>query len=252
VAVRPRHRRGRGRHFLRSSKLAAELVRAAHVQPGDLVLDLGAGTGVLTTPLVHAGARVVAVEIDAYLAEGLRRRYPQLDVRLEDAQRVPLPREPFKVVANLPFDGGTSILRRLLDPVVPLTTADVVVQWGLAEKRAALWPSTQLSVYWGAWFELSVARRLPRCVFAPRPAVDAGLLRIARRDEAFVPVTERRDYQAFLARGFREGPGGVVSRNVLKRCETELGFERRARARDLDAWQWAELYRHGHLRRRAP
>jgi 23S rRNA (adenine-N6)-dimethyltransferase len=251
VAVRPRSR-GRGQHFLRSNKLAEELVRAAGVQPDDLVLDLGAGTGVLTGALVRTGARVVAVEIDARLAEGVRRRYPQVDVRVEDVLRIPLPREAFKVVASLPFDGGTSILRRLLDPVVPLTSADVIVQWGLAEKRAAVWPSTQLSVYWGAWFELSVARRLPRCVFGPPPAVDAGVLRIARRDAAFVPVTERRGYQAFLARGFREGPRAVVSGNILKRRETELGFERRARPRDLDAWQWAELYRHGHLRRPAP
>jgi 23S rRNA (adenine-N6)-dimethyltransferase len=251
VAVRPRSR-GRGQHFLRSSKLAAELVRAARVQPDDLVLDLGAGTGVLTAALLRAGARVVAVEIDAQLAEDLRRRFPHMDVRVDDALRLPLPRTPFKVVANPPFDGGTTILRRLLDPVVPLMTADVIVQWDLAEKRAAVWPSTQLSVYWGAWFELSVARRLPRCVFAPPPAVDAGLLRIARRDEAFVPGAERRAYQAFLARGFREGPGAVVSRKLLKRCETELGFERRARARDLDAWQWAELYRHALLRRPAP
>jgi len=251
VAVRPRSR-GRGQHFLRSSKLAAELVRAARVQPDDLVLDLGAGTGVLTSALVRAGARVVAVEIDAKLAEGLRRRYPHVNVRVDDALRVQLPRAPFKVVANLPFDGGTSILRRLLDPVVPLTTADVIVQWGLAEKRAAVWPSTQLSVYWGAWFELSVLRRLPRCVFAPPPAVDAGLLRIARRDKALVPVAERSGYHAFLARGFREGPSAVVSRKLLKRAETELGFERRARARDLDAWQWAELYREGFLRRPDP
>ena len=175
-----------------------------------------------------------------------------MDVRVDDALRLPLPRAPFKVVANPPFDGGTSILRRLVDPVVPLATADVIVQWGLAEKRAALWPSTQLSVYWGAWFELSVARRLPRCVFAPPPAVDAGLLRIVRRNEAFVPVAERRAYQAFLARGFREGPGAVVSRKLLKRFETELGFERGARARDLDAWQWAELYRQGLVRWPAP
>jgi 23S rRNA (adenine-N6)-dimethyltransferase len=193
---------------------------------------------------VRAGARVVAVEIEAQLAESLRRRWPHVDIHVEDARHVPLPREPFKVVANLPFDGGTTILRRLLDPVVPLTTADVIVQWDVAEKRAAVWPSTQLGVYWGAWFELSVARRLPRCVFAPPPAVDAGLLRIVRRDEALVPIAERRPYQAFLARGFRGGPAAVVSRKLLNRCETELGFERRARARDLDARQWAELFRH--------
>jgi 23S rRNA (adenine-N6)-dimethyltransferase len=243
VAVRPRSR-GRGQHFLRSSKLTAELVRASGIQPRDLVLDLGAGTGALTAALVRTGARVIAVEIDPNLAEGLRRRYPQVDVRLDDALHVQLPRTPFKVVANPPFDGGTTILRRLLDPVVPLITADVIVQWGLAEKRTAVWPSTQLSVYWGAWFELSLIRRLPRCVFAPPPAVDAGLLRIARREEPLVAEVERRCYQSFLARGFREGPAAVVSRKVLRRCESELGFERRARPRDLDARQWAELFRH--------
>jgi len=122
VAVRPRSKRGGGRHFLRSSKLAAELVRGARVQRGDLVLDLGAGGGVLTSALSRAGARVVPIEIDQQLAHDLRRRFPQT---IEgDALRVPLPHEEFKVVANLPFDGATAILRRLLDPRVPLETAE--------------------------------------------------------------------------------------------------------------------------------
>ena len=71
MAVRPRSR-GRGQHFLRSSKLAAELVRAAGIRRDDIVLDLGAGTGALTAALVRSGAFVVAVEIDTELAAGLR------------------------------------------------------------------------------------------------------------------------------------------------------------------------------------
>jgi 23S rRNA (adenine-N6)-dimethyltransferase len=240
VAVRPRPQRGRGRHFLRSSRLAAELVRAAGVGRGDLVLDLGAGTGVLTRALARAGARVVPVELDAELAAGLRGRFG--DIVEGDALRVPLPREPFKVVANLPFGSGTAILRRVLDPRVPLERADVIVEWGLAAKRAAVWPSTQLSSYWSAWFELSVARRLPRCVFAPPPSVDAALLRIVRRDEPLVRVAEARAYGAFLARGYRDGPRAVVPWSTLKQLEAELGFDRRAEPRDLDARQWAALY----------
>lgn len=240
MAVRPRPRRGRGRHFLRSSRLAAELVRTAGVGRGDLVLDLGAGTGVLTRALARTGARVVAVELDAELAAGLRGRFD--DVIEGDALRVPLPREPFKVVANLPFGSGTAILRRLLDPRLPLQRADVIVEWGLAAKRAAVWPSTQLSAYWGGWFELSVKRRLPACVFAPAPSVDAALLGIVRLCEPLVPVAEARAYGAFLARGYRDGPRAVVPWSTLKQVEAELGLDRRAEPRDLDATQWAALY----------
>jgi 23S rRNA (adenine-N6)-dimethyltransferase len=242
VAVRPRSHRGSGQHFLRSSKLAAELVRAARAQRGDLVLDLGAGTGALTSALRGAGARVVAVELDPLLADGLRQRFPDMRIQTGDALRVALPREPFSVVANLPFDGATSIMRRLLEPSVQLRAAHVIVDWRFATKRAAVWPSTQLSTYWAAWFELSIERRLSRCVFAPPPTVDAALFRAVRRAEPLVPAADARRYAAFLARGYRAGPRAVVAWNRLKRCEAALGFDRHAAARDLDASQWAALF----------
>jgi hypothetical protein len=67
---------------------------------------------------------VVAVEIDRDLAAALARRFPGVKVVAGDARRVALPREPFKVVANLPFGGATAILTRFLDPDVPLQSAD--------------------------------------------------------------------------------------------------------------------------------
>jgi 23S rRNA (adenine-N6)-dimethyltransferase len=243
VAVRPRQRRGRGQHFLRSSKLAAELVRAAGIRPGDLVLDLGAGKGALTAALAHAGARVVAVEIDPALVASLRRRFHDVRVIEGDALRAALPQEPFKVVANLPFDGATGILRRLLDPDALLETADVIVDWGLASKRTAVWPGTQLSAYWGAWFELSLTRRLPRSVFAPPPSVDAGVLKVVRRASPLVPCAESRLYSSCLTRGYGAGLRAVVTPRALKRCEAELGLGRHSRPRDLDATQWAGLWR---------
>jgi 23S rRNA (adenine-N6)-dimethyltransferase len=207
------------------------------------VLDLGAGSGALTRALQSTGASVVAVEIDTALAADLRRRFPGVRVLEADALRVSLPRERFKVVANLPFASGTAILRRLLDPGVSMETADVIVEWGLAAKRASVWPGTQLSAYWGAWFELSVSRRLPRCVFAPPPPVDAALLKLVRRSAPLVQVSDREAYGAFLSRGYREGLRSVVPSRRLRRCETELGFARQARPRDLDASQWAGLWR---------
>jgi 23S rRNA (adenine-N6)-dimethyltransferase len=240
VVVRAQHS-ARGQHFLRSSALAADLVRAAGITAGDLVYDLGAGTGVLTRALARTGARVVAVELDPVLAFALRSRFEH--VVEEDILRAPLPREPFRVVANLPFCDGTAILRRLLDPRVPLVSADVIVEWGLAAKRTAVWPSTRLSVEWGAWFELSLVRRLPRSCFAPPPTVDAAVMRASRREHPLVPPNDASAYLRFVAAGFREGLRSVLTPRQIKRAAVELGFAREAQPRDLDAHQWAALCR---------
>ena len=247
MSVGVRQSRARGQHFLRGSALAASIVRAAGVRPGDLVVDVGAGTGVLTSALVAAGADVIAVELDPQLAAGLRRRFPR--VIEGDARHVPLPRRPFKVVANLPFDSGTAILRRLLDPGVALVSADVVLQWEVAAKRAAVWPSTRVGIEWSAWFELEVVRRLPRCCFAPPPDADAAVLKATRRSEPLVALRDIATYRRFLDSGFRAGVRAVVPPRELKRAATELGFDRAAQPRDLDAVQWAELFRRASVRR---
>jgi 23S rRNA (adenine-N6)-dimethyltransferase len=179
-------------------------VRDAAVGSHELVVDLGAGSGRLTAELARAARRVVAVELDPHLAERLRDRWPNVDVVEADARRVQLPRKPFRVVANLPFDGTNEILRHLLDdPRVPLTRADVVVQWGVAVKRALPWPSTVNGVVWGAWYTTTVARRLPRHAFEPPPSVDAAVLVFERRPRPLVPPGRARDYRRFVASGFR-------------------------------------------------
>ena len=235
----------RGRHFLRSRALADDIVREAAVADGDLVLDLGAGEGMLTAPLVAAGVRVVAVELDGSSVAVLRSRFPQAEVVHGDATRAALPEQPFSVVANLPFGVGTAVLRRLLDdPSVPLQRADVIVEWGLAAKRAAVWPSTLAAVYWGAWHELELVRRVPRSCFAPPPSVDAAVLRVRRRAEPLVPVERAAAYHGFLRAAYRDAP---VVRTVpaARKLAAQLGFDRRARARDLDARQWAALFTAG-------
>jgi 23S rRNA (adenine-N6)-dimethyltransferase len=212
----------RSQHFLRTQALAAELVRDAEITTGELVLDLGAGSGRLTAELARAAERVVAVELDPGWAARLRGRWQNVEIVCGDAAVVPLPREPFRVVANLPFDRTTAILRHLLDdPRVPLVRADVIVEWGVAMKRALPWPSTFNDVVWGAWYTAALARRLPRSSFEPAPSVDAGVLVFERRARPLVPVELADAYRRFVAGGFR----------------------RRANARDLDPYAWAELFR---------
>lgn len=198
------------------------------------MLDLGAGSGRLTAELARVARRVIAVELDPRWAARLRGRWGNVDVVEADATQLPLPHEPFRVVANLPFARTNELLRLLLDdPRTPLVRADLVVEWGVATKRGLPWPSTVNSVVWGAFYETAVARRLPRSAFEPPPAVDAGVLVFRRREALLIPTEAADRYRGFVARGFRHGLRSVVSARAVVKG---------ALARDLDPHQWAELF----------
>jgi len=235
-----RTRRELSQNFLRSRRLAADIVRGLDVRADELVVEIGAGDGRLTRELCRHAGRVIAIELDSHWAARLRGRF---DVVEGDALTVELPREPYRVVGNVPFDRTTAILHRLLDdPAVPLTRADLIVQWEVARKRAAVVPSTLLSLEWGPWWELALLRRLDASAFVPRPDVDAALLRIVRREPALVDLRDTRQYRVFVRRAFAGGLRSAVPPLVLKRASAALGFARDAQARDLDVHQWAGLY----------
>jgi 23S rRNA (adenine-N6)-dimethyltransferase len=250
VVVRTRSVGGAsGQHFLRSSRLAADLVSDAEVAADDLIVEIGGGTGVLTQALVRAGAVVIAIERDPVLAAGLRRRFRDAEVVTGDAAVHEWPETPFSVVANLPFARSGAILAHLLrDPGLPLRRAEVIVQWEFAAKHCAVWPATLRSTYWRAWYEVSIVRRLDRTAFVPPPSVDAAVLRLTRRDRPRVPAELCERYWTFLTAAFalrspiRSGLRPMLSSLQVKRLAPVLGFRPDARARDLDAEQWARLF----------
>jgi 23S rRNA (adenine-N6)-dimethyltransferase len=229
----------RSQHFIRTRSLAAQLVRDAGVGPEDLVLDLGAGSGRLTAELARMARHVLAVELDPHWVERLCGRWKNVKVVEGDAALVRLPQEPFRVVANLPFDRTTDLLHVLLDdPRIPLERADLIVEWAVARKRAVPWPSTLNGVVWGAFYESTVARRLPAGAFEPPPRVEAGVLVFRRRTEPLVPTQLASRYRRFVARGFRRGLRAVASARGIRSVGGRGVF-----GRDLDAHQWAELFR---------
>jgi 23S rRNA (adenine-N6)-dimethyltransferase len=242
-----------GQHFLAGGWLAAELVDQAEVGAGDLVVEIGAGTGVLTEALARRAGRVVAVEVDPRLAARARSRlasYGNVVVVTADALELRPPRRPFRVVANLPFGSTAAMLRRLLgDPRTPLERADLIVQEQAARRYAAAHPGIPEAVAWGAWYELGTGRRLDPACFRPPPRVAAAVLVARRRRPPLVPVGGHRRFAALVGSAFRH-PGLPLRRSLvpplsyrqLRRLAADLGFGLDAGPAELDAAQWAGLY----------
>jgi 23S rRNA (adenine-N6)-dimethyltransferase len=148
------------------------VVDAAGVRPGELVLDIGAGEGALTSHLVRAGARVVAVELNPRRAGILRERFPGITVLHADATAIRLPGRAFRVVANPPYGISTALLRTLLAPGSRLVAADLVLQRAVARKYASRAARK---------FSLTIGLSLPRRAFLPPPHVDSTVLVVRRR-----------------------------------------------------------------------
>ena len=153
---------------------------AAAVRPGELVIDIGAGRGALTAPLLAAGARVIAVEAHAARACFLRDRFAGRDVVVvtDDALTVRLPRRPYRVVANPPYAISAPLLRRLLAPGSALTSADLVLQRAVVRRQAE--GDNRDTKRIGRDWDIAMGIRLPRSAFAPPPQVDSAVL-VARR-----------------------------------------------------------------------
>jgi len=163
---------------------AEQIVADAGIRRGHLVVDIGAGTGALTRPLVEQGARVIAVELHPDRARVLRNRFIDFDVKVvrADAGDLRLPKRPFRVVANPPFSITVSMLRRLVAPGSRLVRADVVVPWHTARRWAT--GSGPGQERWSRTFEVELGRRLPRSAFRPPSPSGVAILIIRRRQSA--------------------------------------------------------------------
>jgi 23S rRNA (adenine-N6)-dimethyltransferase len=248
-----KRRRELGQNFLKDKRVARRIVEEARVDKDDLVVELGAGGGMLTRQLARAAREVVAAEYDPYWVSLLKERFSgdgHVRVVYEDALRVKLSRDPFRVVANVPFCITTSILHRLLDdPTAPPETAHLLVQKQVALKHARSTPTTSKTLNWSPWYELSTGLELPANAFNPKPEVEACLMVAAKRDPPLVDPCHRHLFRALVRLAF-DGCGNTVGRVLrpiltkvqLRRLVRDNGFSPDVNPSMLTPHQWASVF----------
>ena len=239
------HRRALGQNFLTDHRLAARIATSLDATP-EPVVELGAGSGVITHELAALGRPVTAVEIDPQWTERLC-RVPGVHVVRCDMRRFRHPRYPHVVVGNLPYGITTAVTRRLLaEP--SWTDAVLLMQWEVARKRAS--GRSLLNAQWSPWYEFRLMQRVPAAAFQPVPSVDGGLVRISRRHRALVPGDELGEYQRFVKAVFT-GRGRGLAEIVRQLCRKQEipGHSVHVPARlahalpaDLDARDWARVW----------
>lgn len=258
-------RRDLGQNFLTDAPLADKLARRAGVQPGEGVLEIGTGLGILTRALADAGARVVSVEVDAGLVRLLRAEHA-LPAGVElvhgDAMALDLASLCDRVgvtraVANLPYASASPLLRRLLDLRGRLVGWSVMLQRELADRLVAV-PGTKeygsLTLLHALCAE---ARREldvhPRC-FVPAPRVGSSFVTLRSRadapDDAALAAIESLARAAFAhrrktlvgaLRSARHPAAADPAR--LEAVLAQLSIDPRARPETLDPATWARLAR---------
>ena len=174
-------------HFLRNPQLAGFLIGHSNIKKRDIVIDIGAGSGVITSALARRCRQVIAVESDHETADLLRRhvaKYENVNVVEQDFLEMELPTGDYKIFANPPFHLSSAILHRLDAATNPPQAIYLILQKQFAlkllnnDRHYTSQLGKQLYVHYAPRIRLP----LRPDYFTPPPAVPTVLLELKRRD----------------------------------------------------------------------
>ena len=181
-----------GQNFVHDANVCRKIVRTAGVTSSDIALEIGPGLGSLTLAMLEEAQSVIAVEIDARLANQLpitaashTDRAHLLTVINEDALTLKtIPADPTVLVANLPYNVSVPVFLHLLEILPSLRSGVIMVQAEVADRLAAKPNSKEYgipSVKAAWWADVTGAGSVSRNIFWPQPNVDSKLVAFTRR-----------------------------------------------------------------------
>lgn len=242
-----------GQNFLADPNLLDAIVRDAELAPEDVVLEVGAGEGVLSERLAAAADHLHTVEIDRGLEPALERiaALPNVDLHWGDAMKLDLAGlepPPTAMVANLPYSVATPLILRTIEQLPSLRRWTVMVQREIADRLRAA-PGSRVygapSAIAQLACEVDLLRPVDPAVFKPRPRVESAILRLRRTGPGADAETRELIRAAFahrrksLARSLEHvSPGSL---GPTRKALAALGLAEDARAESLAPAQFAAL-----------
>ncbi len=174
-----------GQHFLTDRHYLDRIVAAIDPRPGEAMVEIGPGTGILTAQLVRRVRPLHVVEIDRELARGLRERFAPDDVVVHEDDVLAFPFDslpaPLRVVGNLPYNVSSPILFRLAAVAERLAECVFLLQKEVVDRMVAA-PGTaaygRLSVMLQYRFAMADVLEVPPGAFTPAPKVDSAVVRM--------------------------------------------------------------------------
>lgn len=273
LGLHPRH--DLGQNFLIDINLIEFAVEAADLTESDVVLEVGAGTGGLTTFLAARAGHVVSVEYDANMhqlagaatvgktnvtllnCDALRNKNHIADEVLAEVERRlnEQPERSLKLVANLPYNIATPLVSNLVATDLPWTRMVITIQFELALRMKAGVGNDHygsLSVWLLSQSRVEILRKLIPKVFWPRPKVDSAIVRITPDEGKRARIVDRTFYLEYVRGAFahrRKLLRGVlaalyrdrIARPMIDTVFAELLLPENARAEELTPEQHVEL-----------
>ena len=228
-------------YFLRSPGLIKALVGHTTITNKDIVYDIGAGSGVISSVLAGRAKSVIAVEFEPRMATKLRanmQQYPNVTVHQGDFLKMPLPKGRYKIFANIPFHLSSPIVRRLAEADNPPTATYLIVQKQFANKLLPDFAgfTGQLGMMVGPIFAVKIRKRLQRTDFWPHPNVDTVMVELMLRPEPLIAPERMPAYRQFIEGCFSDPK--IFTK--MPRERAAIALDMRPSQMKLD--QWVKLF----------
>lgn len=251
-------RKGLGQHFLVDGRVLRRILAAAQLTPEDTVLEVGPGLGVLTRALARRVARVVAVELDPRLAQGLSRElasFPNVSIVEGDILTLSpsalVGGQAYKVVANIPYYITSPILRHFLEAEARPGLMVVMVQRQVGEAIVAPpGKSSLLSISVQLYSRPRLVGYVPPGSFYPPPKVESAILRLEVYPQPPVEV-EAEGFFRMVAAGFAAprkqlhnslAQGLGISTEAAREALSRVEIAPQRRPATLTLEEWARLW----------